>query len=319
MLRPSRLPRQRADRIPCSTQQHGAHIRLTKGNLLARYARNEFSQFGEDGIIEKVLDVLSGRDNWCVEFGAWDGIHLSNTYNLIKNRGFKSVLIEADSKKFIELQRNLSKYEAVLINRFVTFEGPSTLDNLLAQTKIPSNFDFLSVDIDGNDYHVFSSIERYRPKLVCIEFNPTMPNDVEYVQPRDFRVKKGASPLSMVKLAKSKDYGLVACTSCNLFFVDQAQCRGAAIEIRELAEIRDDADCRVFAFVGYDGGVCLSQGLKFPWHGFTARTDSLQVLPRPLRRFIHDYNFVQKVLFLFFLAFRFPSSLRDVLKRFAAK
>ncbi len=30
-----------------------------------KHARNEYSQFGEDGIIEKILSTLLSTDNWC--------------------------------------------------------------------------------------------------------------------------------------------------------------------------------------------------------------------------------------------------------------
>ncbi len=46
-------------------------------NWLLDYGKNVYSQTGEDGVIEKILDILPDRDSWCVEFGAWDGVHLS--------------------------------------------------------------------------------------------------------------------------------------------------------------------------------------------------------------------------------------------------
>ena len=56
--------------------------------MFNRFKKNVFSQNGEDGILEillKKLKLLSkNKDNWCCEFGAWDGIHGSNTFNLIK-------------------------------------------------------------------------------------------------------------------------------------------------------------------------------------------------------------------------------------------
>ena len=51
---------------------------------LTGFKGDEFSQFGEDGIVREILTRLSEAgdqelDQWCVEFGAWDGIRGSNT------------------------------------------------------------------------------------------------------------------------------------------------------------------------------------------------------------------------------------------------
>ena len=286
---------------------------------LSTYARNVFSQFGEDGIIERILELIPDRNHWCVEFGAWDGIFLSNTFNLIKNHGFKAVLIEPDTAKFRELQRNLETYDATLINEFVTFEGQNTLDSLLGATKIPKDFDFLSIDIDGNDYYVFESLGTYRPRLVCIEFNPSIPNEVDYVQPRDFHIKRGASALSLVNLAKSKRYELVSSSHANLMFVDALYFSHLGLENNQLENLRDDRNSRVFAFVGYDGTICLSKPLNLPWHDITVSQSRLQVLPRILRRYIGDYGVLQKILFGLFLAIDDPSRFRAELIRQARK
>lgn len=157
----------------------------------SKYARNEYSQFGEDGIIEYIISKLPDKDKWCVEFGAWDGIYLSNTFNLVKNHGYRPVLIEADKKKFQVLQANMASFEAVLLNKFVSFDGANTLDKILEKIGIPIDFDLLSIDIDGNDYWIFDSIVEFRPKIICIEYNPSIPNSVEYIQPRNFLVKRG--------------------------------------------------------------------------------------------------------------------------------
>ena len=69
-------------------------------NKLKQYAENKHSQFGEDGIIQKVFEVLPDqKEKWCVEFGAWDGKFLSNTHELIANHNWKGVLIEGNKKK----------------------------------------------------------------------------------------------------------------------------------------------------------------------------------------------------------------------------
>jgi len=47
---------------------------------LSSYQNNIYSQFGEDGIIEEILNRINRKaelSGWCVESGAWDGIYLS--------------------------------------------------------------------------------------------------------------------------------------------------------------------------------------------------------------------------------------------------
>lgn len=269
-------------------------------NKFAAFARNDYSQFGEDGIVEAILDLIPDKNNWCVEFGAWDGVHLSNTYSLIKNKSYKSVLIEADKEKFQDLRRNLAGFESFLINEFVTFDGEHTLDKLLGRTPIPTDFDFLSIDIDGNDYHILDSLTNYRPKVICIECNPTIPNDVSYVQPRDFNVKHGSSARAIYELALGKGYQLAASTTCNLILVGKPYWSALGLETANLAEIRDDSSARVFMFAGYDGSVHLSKPLELLWHGFSADESWFQVLPRSLRRFSSDYSLVERILFALF-------------------
>jgi hypothetical protein len=78
-----------------------------------KYVKNYLTQFGDDGIIEQIIKELNveTEDKICVEFGAWDGVYLSNVYNLWKNNGFKSILIEGDNSKYNELSNILAKID----------------------------------------------------------------------------------------------------------------------------------------------------------------------------------------------------------------
>ena len=277
------------------------------------YAKDIYSQDGADGIIDEILRRINSPENierkWCVEFGAWDGIYLSNTYNLIKNHGYSAVLIEANTQKYLELCKNIPQDDAIKINKFVTFEGSNTLDKLLSETGMPKDFDFLSIDIDGNDYHVLDSIESLRPKLICIEFNPCIPNEVEFIQVKDFNVKHGSSAKSIWQLARRKGYALVATTDVNLFFIDRCYLEKIGIEQElTLDELRDDSRFKVYIFSGYDGTVFTSKPFTVWWHGLTIADKSLQQLPLSLRRFPSDYNPIQKILFRFFSFFKNPQS-----------
>ena len=142
---------------------------------------------------------------WFVEFGAWDGVHLSNTRHLIENGGWNAVLIEASTQKFAELEENSRAFPGVTcLRRFVTFDPPDNLDGILAGTAIPADFELLSIDMDGNDFHIWGSLRSYRPKIVLIEINPTMPNHVDFVQARDMSVQHRSSLAATVRLGRHK-------------------------------------------------------------------------------------------------------------------
>jgi len=72
-----------------------------------KYAFNVYSQFGEDGIIEEIFNRLKIKKGFCVEFGACDGILLSNTRHLWE-KGWAGVMIE---KKQLEYQKMIQNYQ----------------------------------------------------------------------------------------------------------------------------------------------------------------------------------------------------------------
>ena len=201
--------------------------RKAESTYLSRFARNVTSQAGEDGVIEKILELVGGNaeTRWCVEFGAWDGKHYSNTWNLINHRNYSAVMIEGSRGRFQELLATYgSTPRVVCMNRVVQFEeGPDSLDALIAETPAPRTFDVLSIDIDGNDYHVWDSLRRYQPRIVVIEFNSTVPNEVVFVQDSKFSINQGCSLLALIELGKSKGYELAFVTSLNAIFVHASE------------------------------------------------------------------------------------------------
>lgn len=187
---------------------------------LAAFKASVTSGDGEDGVIGEIFNRIGEKSRVCVEFGALNGTHHSNTWNLINNKGWRALLIEADHTYFEKLQKLYESNPSVqCLNTFVSFEGENSLDVLFARTTLPQNFDLISIDIDGNDYHVWESMREYQPRVVVIEFNPTIPNDISFVQPRDMRVQQGSSLLALTELGKRKGYTLAAVIGSNAFFI----------------------------------------------------------------------------------------------------
>jgi hypothetical protein len=140
---------------------------------------------------------------------------------------------------------------------------------------------------------------KYLPKIVCIEFNPLIPTEVEFIQPKDFNLKYGSSASSLVALGRKKGYELAAVTNCNLIFVKKE-----LVDSLELSKDQIGTDLLMrlpikphYIWTAYDGTVLTSEPLKVHWHGFSTDIRNLQLLPKILRRFPDDYNFVQRKLF----------------------
>jgi len=262
---------------------------------LGTFARNVTSQYGEDGIIEKALEVLGERDGWCVEFGSWDGRKCSNTFHLIKQKQYAAVLIEGSRKRFKDLSATFKENDKVtLINAYVGFGEQDNLDSILQKTKIPVNFDVLSIDIDGNDYHVWQALAGYKPKLVVIEFNPTIAKSVEFVQPADARVCQGSSLLSIAKLAKSKGYELIYATKTNAIFVDAKYFGLFGIEDNSVNAMMMDESLVTHIFCGYDGTVFVRGYGMMPWQQIPYKESRVQQLPRWARKVVGDRNVLRR-------------------------
>lgn len=116
-------------------------------------------------MIAKILELIGVKNKWSVEFGAWDGKYLPNTWDLINNQGWSAVLIEGEEKRANRLSElHAARAGEVFVqNAFVGWEGPQRLDALLASSPVPRDFDLLSIDIDGNDWHVWAGLKDYRP------------------------------------------------------------------------------------------------------------------------------------------------------------
>lgn len=78
----------------------------TETSYFLKFAKNETSQCGEDGILREIFRLVgfSSSQPICVDVGAWDGIHLSNTRSLLaptsgENLQWSGYLFEANEER----------------------------------------------------------------------------------------------------------------------------------------------------------------------------------------------------------------------------
>lgn len=202
----------------------------------ANFRKVVTSQWGEDGIIEEIFRRIGTENEFCVEFGAWDGKHLSNSWDLWHNKGWSAILIEGDRERCDALAQSLRDFpKAKAHHAYVAAEGENSLDHILTRLGAPPRLDLLSIDIDSDDYYVFESLRSFTPRLVVVEYNPTVPPETDLVQARGEYF--GASARALVRLARGKGYKLVCCTETNCFFVLDADFARLGIPEPSLEEV----------------------------------------------------------------------------------
>jgi hypothetical protein len=177
-----------------------------------------FSQFEEDGLILFIMATLDIQNGVFLDLGSGDGIN-SNCANLALNFGWRGTFIDgsesniARGRAFYERHPDTWAYPPTFVCAMITREN---INQLLTEASVPPEIDFMSIDIDGNDYWIWDAITVTSPKVIIIEThtefgfnNIVVPYDKDYVYPGKHPAYHGASPVAMEKLARRKGYRLV--------------------------------------------------------------------------------------------------------------
>jgi hypothetical protein len=166
-----------------------------------------------------------------LEIGIGDGSEC-NSRNFIENFHWDCWLIDGSKKNTVKANQfyrsNQSTDHVRICHSWVTVEN---IEQKIEELEIPESLDILSIDIDGNDYWIWKSINNINPRIVVIEYNASfgMRRSVTVPYEPDFnRFKKhksgyyhGASLEALTKLGKEKGYSLICCDSngVNAFFI----------------------------------------------------------------------------------------------------
>lgn len=173
------------------------HLRLSK------------SQLRQDLFVLAQLGFK--RDGFFVEFGATNGIDLSNTYLLEQHFGWKGILAEPAQCWHHDLQSNrkstidkrcvwtqsgqtltFNEVSTAELSTIESFSGKDdhkasrqdgksylvqtiSLNDLLSEHQAPATMDYLSIDTEGSEYDILSHLDfnRYRFRVITCEHNFT--------------------------------------------------------------------------------------------------------------------------------------------------
>lgn len=197
--------------------------------------KSVYAQGTEEDILQRILRVVSVTNRFCVDIGASDGQRNSNTALLLREQGWRGVLIEGSAYRFGRLRELNGGENTTLVHARVQ---PDTIETVLTDAGVPDVIDLLSLDIDGNDYWIWRAIERVRARVVVVEYNPYYEPPKRWVMSFnkdhewDGSTHYGASLESFAALGRAKGYELVCCDDAgnNAFFVEKSLFPSLGIE-----------------------------------------------------------------------------------------
>ncbi|HEY4450087.1 MAG TPA: hypothetical protein VGN13_00655 [Solirubrobacteraceae bacterium] len=203
---------------------HDAPAARSPAESLTRHEYRGFSQNGEDGVLAELLQRVGAGDGWFVEFGIESGLE-GNCVFLADVLGWAGLFMEPEADAARALAR---KYAANPRVRTVeALVQPENVEALISDAGVPTDFDVLSIDVDGNDYWIWQALTSFSPHIVVIEYNAQWPLSARWVQPYD-RERRwqgtdnyGASLGALRSLGTEKGYRFVhtELSGNNAFFV----------------------------------------------------------------------------------------------------
>ncbi len=207
----------------------GSNRRKKQISSLDEVEFSSYSQWGEDGIIDWLIERLPGIPTTFIEFGVQD-YRESNTRLLLHLRNWQGLVMDGSEEYISDIQRqDVSwRYDLTASRAFIDCDN---INQLIEKTGMSGPIGLLSVDIDGNDYWVWQSIEIVSPAIVVCEYNAVFGDQHQISVPylADFQRTKahcsnlyfGASLPALIDLAERKGYTFVGTNSngCNAFFV----------------------------------------------------------------------------------------------------
>lgn len=208
-----------------------AQARLRDSHELAEHEFKVFSQWGEDGIIQRLIDLVPINHQTFIEFGVGDFAESNCRYLLMKNnwRGF---VIDGSKAKMARLQSSYY-YWMYDLNHAVSFINSENINTLLNKSGFDSDLGVLSIDLDGADYWVLSAITTHKPRILSVEYNALFGSERAITVPYDPAFQRhrahysnlyfGASLMAFDHWARQNGYALVGTASngANAFFVRQ--------------------------------------------------------------------------------------------------
>jgi hypothetical protein len=243
-------------RLDMAVERYWMEKRAASRNPLIRAGKKYYSQTDEDGITLEIMRRIGRNIGVFVELGAGDGLE-NNTLILLMSE-WKGVWLGSDNMRVtIPPDSARLRYS----DSWLTAENcVALIARELAALPAPG-FDFLSIDLDGNDYYIAQELLKSgaRPSVIVVEYNAKFPPPILWTIKYDPDHRwagddyHGASLQMFADLFANADYRLVACniTGSNAYFVRNEFAPAFADVPSDIATLFQPADYNWFVGLGH--------------------------------------------------------------------
>jgi len=189
-----------------------------------------FSQFGEDGIIDYICEVIGISKPKILEIGAGN-FEECNSRWLVESRNSGAYLIDGrdDLSDGVHKSGLLWKSHLFFEQTWVT---PENINGIFDRaTSALDCIDIFSLDVDGNDYWIIKDLDFRNTKIVIVEYNPLFGHKLSVSIPRDDSFLRseghqswqyyGASIKAFIDLLELKQFSFIGTNRVgnNAFFI----------------------------------------------------------------------------------------------------
>jgi hypothetical protein len=192
-----------------------------------------FSQNGEDGILFFIFSIIGTTNRVLLDLGCGNAL-VANSTNLLVNHGWTGLLLDGGednvsmAREFFGQCKDTASWPPKIVQAWLDVE---TINRVIAENGLSGSIDLMSMDLDGNDYWIWKSLEQAQPRVVVLEYLDILGPERSWSVPyrRDFVGEHdemglcygGASLAAFVKLGHQKGYRLIGCQQYgyNAFFM----------------------------------------------------------------------------------------------------
>lgn len=153
--------------------------RYADDKCLIKYGQKIYSQNEEDGIILEIFRRIGTTNKTFVEFGIGDGLENNSLALLLDD--WKGLWIEGSSAAVNNIKENfksvINSQRLKVVEAFITKDN---INEIISNNMSDKEIDLLSIDIDGNDVHIFNEISVINPRVVIMEYNAKFPPPIMF-------------------------------------------------------------------------------------------------------------------------------------------